>query len=66
MQVTKAQREVYIDNMLAAIGNIEYCPCDVTIPFGAHYDLGDVLQFPNAVARAETSSDISRVIPPYL
>ena len=47
MQVTKAQREVYIDNMLAAIGNIEYCPCDVTIPFGAHYDLGDVLQFPN-------------------
>ncbi|MBO4541697.1 MAG: hypothetical protein J5725_00795 [Bacteroidales bacterium] len=47
MQVTKAQREVYIDNMLAAIGNIQYCPCDVTIPFGAHYDLGDVLQFPN-------------------
>ena len=47
MQVTKAQREVYIDNMLSAIGNIAYCPCDVTIPFGAHYDLGDVLQFPN-------------------
>ena len=47
MQVTKAQREVYIDNMLAAIGNIQYCPCNVTIPFGAHYDLGDVLQFPN-------------------
>lgn len=47
MQVTKAQREVYIDNMLAVIGNIAYCPCDVTIPFGAHYDLGDVLQFPN-------------------
>ena len=47
MQVTKAQREVYINNMLSAIGNIAYCPCDVTIPFGIQYDLGDVLQFPN-------------------
>ena len=47
MQVTKAQREVYINNMLSKIGDIAYNPCDVTIPFGIHYDLGDVLQFPN-------------------
>ena len=47
MQVSKAQREVYIDNMLSKIGDIAYNPCDVTIPFGIHYDLGDVLQFPN-------------------
>ena len=47
MQTAPTQREEYIDNILANIGNIAYCHCDVTIPFGAHYDLGDVLQFPN-------------------
>lgn len=47
MQVTKAQREVYINNILSKISDIRYNPCDVTIPFGIHYDLGDVLQFPN-------------------
>jgi len=52
MQVTKAQREVYINNMLAAIGNIAYNPCDVSIPFGVQYDLGDVLQFPNGQGSA--------------
>lgn len=47
MQVTKAQRETYIENILANIDSIEYNSCDVTIPFGAQYDLGDVLKFPN-------------------
>ena len=47
MQVTKTQRETYISNILANISSIEYNSCDVTIPFGAQYDLGDVLQFPN-------------------
>lgn len=47
LQVSKAQRDVYIENMLSKIGDIAYNPCDVTIPFGIHYDLGDVLQFPN-------------------
>lgn len=52
MQVTKAQREDYIDNILANIGNIEYNSCEVTIPFGLQYDLGDVLQFPNGQGSA--------------
>ena len=52
MQVTKAQREVYINNILANIGNIEYNSCEVTIPFGLQYDLGDVLQFPNGQGSA--------------
>lgn len=45
-------RTLYIDGILDALGNIEYNPCDVTIPFGIHYDLGDVLQFPNGQGSA--------------
>lgn len=37
----------YIDGVLEALGNIEYNSCEVEIPFGIHYDLGDVLAFPN-------------------
>jgi len=46
-QTATAQRQHYIDNLLAEISNIAYNSCSVTIPFGFHYDLGDVLQFPN-------------------
>ena len=45
-QGTKSARETYIPALLEALGNVDYTPCDVTIPFGAHYDLGDVLQMP--------------------
>lgn len=52
MQGPKAQMEIYIDNILEQISEIEYVPCEVSIPFGAHYDLGDVLQFPNGQGSA--------------
>ena len=52
MQVTKTQRETYISNILANISSIEYNSCEVTIPFGLQYDLGDVLQFPNGQGSA--------------
>lgn len=45
MQTAKAQREHYIENLLTEIENIAYNSCSVSIPFGIHYDLGDVLQF---------------------
>lgn len=32
--------------LLQEIGKITYTPCEVEIPFGAQYDLGDVLSFP--------------------
>lgn len=44
-QSSKAQRKVYCDNLVNALQNIEYNSCEVSIPFGAHYDLGDVLSF---------------------
>jgi len=40
-------RTNYIDGILLALSRIEYNDCEVSIPFGIHYDLGDVLQFPN-------------------
>ena len=40
-------RTNYIDGILSALSEIEYNDCSVSIPFGIHYDLGDVLQFPN-------------------
>lgn len=46
MQGSKSQREVYMNNLLEVLPNIEFVPCAVTIPFGFHYDLGDVLSFP--------------------
>lgn len=47
MQGPEAQRAIYAANILSGLANIEYNACKVAIPFGAHYDLGDVLQFPN-------------------
>ena len=46
MQGSKSQREVYMNNLLEVLPNIEFVPCAITIPFGFHYDLGDVLSFP--------------------
>lgn len=44
-----AMRALYIDDILATLGRISYNACSVTIPFGIHYDLGDVLKFPNGM-----------------
>lgn len=38
---------LYAPDILGAFSNIEFTPCEVDIPFGAQYDLGDVLSFPN-------------------
>lgn len=46
-QKSKAMREACCQNILSALGEIEYNPCDLSIPFGCHYDLGDVLSFPD-------------------
>lgn len=46
-QTSKAARQVYCSNILSVLGDIEYVPCAVDIPFGFHYDLGDILSFPN-------------------
>lgn len=51
-QVSRAQREIYCENLVAALQNISYNSCAVSIPFGCHYDLGDVLQFPNGSGSA--------------
>jgi hypothetical protein len=37
----------FTSTILGAFSNIEFTPCEVEIPFGGHYDLGDVLSFPN-------------------
>ena len=34
------------------VNNVEYVPCEVTVPFAFHYDLGDVLQFTNGQGSA--------------
>ena len=47
MQGPEAMRSIYAANILSGLANIGYNACKVAIPFGAHYDLGDVLQFPN-------------------
>ena len=47
-QTDAVQVDTYLQNIINALNTeIEYVACDVTIPFGFHYDLGDVLQFPN-------------------
>lgn len=46
-QTTKAARQVFMNNLLTVLPNIAYVPCGVDIPFGFHYDLGDVLNFPD-------------------
>lgn len=51
-QGTKAQRQVYMNNLLTVLPNIEFVPCAVSIPFGFHYDLGDVLHFPGGYGNA--------------
>lgn len=53
MQVSLAQRKVYCENLITALGNISYNSFDVSIPFGCHYDLGDVLSFPNGDGDAD-------------
>lgn len=52
MQGSKSQRQVYMNNLLTVLPNIEFVPCAVTIPFGFHYDLGDVLSFPGGYGSA--------------
>lgn len=52
MQGSEAQRAVYAANILAGLANIEYNFCKVTIPFGIHYDLGDVLRLPDGFGSA--------------
>lgn len=52
MQGTKAQRQVYMDNLLTVLPDIDYVPCAVSIPFGFHYDLGDVLSCPGGYGSA--------------
>lgn len=46
-QVSRIMREEYMANILDGLSGISYNSCSVKIPFGFHYDLGDVLQFPN-------------------
>ena len=46
-QVSQIQRQHYIENILEALSEIQFNTCSVIIPFGFHYDLGDVLKFPN-------------------
>ena len=38
--------ERFTPTLLQEIAKITYTPCEVEIPFGAQYDLGDVLSFP--------------------
>lgn len=45
-------RLTYIDGILETLEEFEFNACDVSIPFGMHYDLGDVLQFPNGQGSA--------------
>lgn len=51
-QGTEAQRQVYAENILAGLSNIQYNFCKVALPFGIHYDLGDVLSFPGGAGSA--------------
>jgi hypothetical protein len=46
-QTDAVQVNTYLTNIIGTLSSeIEYAACNVTIPFGWHYDLGDVLQFP--------------------
>ena len=51
-QVSRIMREEYMANIVTALSNIQFNSCSVKIPFGFHYDLGDVLQFPNGQGSA--------------
>lgn len=47
MQASKAMRLSMANNIVNALANIHFNSCKVRVPFGFHYDLGDVLKFPN-------------------
>lgn len=51
-QVSRIMREEYAAEILRGLSNIAYNACSAKIPFGFHYDLGDVLQFPNGKGSA--------------
>lgn len=51
-QVSRIMREEYMANIVAALSNIQFNSCSVKVPFGFHYDLGDVLKFPNGQGSA--------------
>lgn len=51
-QTPQAQRDIYMNNIVAALANIQYNACSVSVPFGFQYDLGDVLEFPNGQGSA--------------
>ena len=51
-QVSRIMREEYMANIINALSNIQFNSCSVKVPFGFHYDLGDVLQFPNGQGSA--------------
>ena len=51
-QTTKPQRKIYVDNIVNALSEIQFISGSVKVPFGFHYDLGDVLQFPNGQGSA--------------
>ena len=51
-QVSRIMREEYAAEILRGLSNIAYNTCSAKIPFGFHYDLGDVLQFPNGQGSA--------------
>lgn len=51
-QGTEAMRQVYAGNILEGLANIQYNFCKVSLPFGIHYDLGDVLSFPGGAGSA--------------
>lgn len=52
LQGNEASRLVYVQNILAGLSNIQYNFCKVSLPFGIHYDLGDVLSFPGGSGSA--------------
>lgn len=51
-QVEQTQRQHYADALISALQNVRYNTCSAKVPFGFHYDLGDVLQFPNGQGSA--------------
>lgn len=51
-QVAEVQRKHYADGLISALAPISFNTCSAKIPFGFHYDLGDVLQFPNGQGSA--------------
>lgn len=46
MQGAEAYRQILAENIVEGLGDIEYIAGNIQIPFGFHYDLGDVLLLP--------------------